>query len=123
MAGTVRVRGLTELQSALKGCEVDVRQFDRKVLKQVGDPVAREAEQVAQSTIRNIGGPWSRMRVGLTSRLVYVAPAQRGGRGNSRPNLARLLGRAMEQALAVKEPEVIAKLERALDEIGARHGF
>jgi len=68
--------------------------------------------------------PWSRMRVGVTQREVYVAPVKRGQKGKDqrlrRPNLFDLLmGRSLEPALEQNIRQVGAGMERLLDEVGA----
>ena len=49
-------------------------------LRQVAEPVQRGAEQLATANIRGMARSprWSKMRVGITRDLVYVAPRQRG---------------------------------------------
>jgi hypothetical protein len=115
------VRGLHELQAALAHADRSVRLGVRKGLRQAAEPVQRGAEELAQTNIRNIGPKWSRMRVGVTRNLVYVAPRQKGTRGRGprrRPNLADLLmDRAMQPALDQHEAEVEARLEELLDHI------
>lgn len=74
----------------------------RRELRGVAEPVRADAESLAASGIRNIGPDWSRMRVGLTPDVVYVAPRKRGVKRGSRKrrNLAPLLmTRALEPAL------------------------
>jgi hypothetical protein len=113
------VRGLHELQAALAHADRSVRLGVRRGLRQAAEPVQRGAEELAQTNIRNIGPKWSRMRVGVTRNLVYVAPRQKGTRGRGprrRPNLADLLmDRAMQPALDQHEAEVEARLEELLD--------
>jgi hypothetical protein len=61
------------------------------------------------------------MRIGVTRTLVYVAPRQRGVRGQGpkrRPNLADLMmSRAMEPALERHAGELEANVERMLDRV------
>jgi hypothetical protein len=113
------IRGLHELQASLAHADRSVRLGVRKGLRQAAEPVQRGAEELAQTNIRNIGPKWSRMRVGVTRNLVYVAPRQKGTRGRGprrRPNLADLLmDRAMQPALDQHEAEVEARLEELLD--------
>ncbi len=121
MADTVVVEGLEELLRATNQISKDVARATHTDLKQIAEPVRREAEELARSTIRKIGEPWSKMRTGANVRLVYVAPVQRGikTRGNDprrRPNLANLLmDRAMEPALSHNEPSVLAGIDRLVD--------
>ncbi len=125
MAGTVRVKGLRELDRALNAYQKDLKTEMRKELRVVAEPVRALAEQMAVGNISNIGGVWSRMRLGVTSKVVYVAPRARPkGTGTGRPNLGPLLmERAMQPALDSKTGDVINGFENMIDRLTARHGF
>lgn len=118
----VRVRGLRDLQAAFKVAGKAEQRELRDALADAGEPVRRSAELLALGTISRIGFDWSQMRVGVTSRVVYVAPRQRSRSGNprrKRPNLAGLLlGRAMEPALEANRTEVDRRVGVALDTVG-----
>lgn len=124
-APAVRVEGFRDLQRAFKLADASARKALRAVLKEIGEPIARDAETLATARISRIGKPWSQMRVGLTTTLVYVAPKQRGrlskqNPARRRPNLFDLLmGRAMEPALDQNIPGVEAAVGRALDRVGS----
>lgn len=121
VAGTLAVAGLAELQRAFKAAENQLDTEFATGAKQVAEPVRVDAERLAVAGIPRIGVPWSRMRVGVTTRSVYVAPEKRGSRipQRRRPNLADLLlGRAMEPALQQNEGQVLAGFERILDNVG-----
>lgn len=121
--GTVRVKNLAQLNRALNKVSGDVKRDMRGWLKDAAEPVRVRAEELASQRITNIGDRWSRMRVGATTRLVYVAPKQRGGRRGPqrRPNLGPLLmDEAMQPALEMTATEVVAGVERALDHLTAR---
>jgi hypothetical protein len=123
------VRGLNELQASLAHADRSVRLGVRKGLRQAAEPVQRAAEQLAMSEIRNMSKSprWSRMRVGVTRNLVYVAPRQKGTRGRGPQGLRRgqgfaqppfsdiLMDRAMQPALDQHIGEVEARLEELLD--------
>jgi len=118
----VVVEGLHELQASLAHADRSLRLGVRRGLRQVAEPVQRGAEELAQANISHIGPRWSRMRVGITRDLVYVAPRQRGTRGKggprARPNLGSLLmNRAMEPALEQHAGEIEARFEELLDRI------
>lgn len=119
------VRGYSELLRADARASKDTKLGVRKALRVVAEPVRRDAEGLAVETIRNMGlsPQWARMRVGITTRVTYVAPRQRGARKNpyaQRPNLANLLAeRSMEPALAQNVGNVERGFERMLDEIEA----
>jgi hypothetical protein len=120
MASAVRVEGLRDLNKALARADRDVRLGVRKALREVAEPVRADAERLAASEIRNLneGDPWSRMRVGVTKTLVYVAPKKRGSKRGlqKRTNLAPLLaGRAMEPALEQNEDNVERAMQHVID--------
>ena len=120
-AGAIRVRGLRELNRAFVRADRTLKREKNDALKRAADPVRLDAERLAASEIPRIGVPWSRMRVGVTQRLVYVAPRERGVRGGSRsrPNLAgKLLNEAMTPALARNRERVVRELEQMLDKVG-----
>jgi hypothetical protein len=93
------------------------------VFRAVAEPVRRDAETNAQERIPRVGDRWYRMRTGVSRKLVYVAPRQRGVKRQGdarrrRPKFGDLLmDRAMEPALEQHGPEIEAAVERALDQI------
>lgn len=116
----VAVEGFTSLQRALKQANRDVRNGVRREMRETAEPVRRDAETLAGIRIRNIGSDWGQMRVGVTQKVVYVAPRQRGVRRGdnpmSRPNLAPLLKtRAMEPALEQNQAAILHQFDRMLD--------
>jgi hypothetical protein len=120
VAGTVHVRGLAELNRALRRTDRDTRLGIRKELRSVAEPVRRDAETLAEATIPRIGHDWSRMRTGVTQSLVYVAPRERGTKVKSRrrKNLATLLmDRAMDPALARNEDRIEDDFEDVVDRV------
>lgn len=121
--GEVYVRGLPELNRAFKSISKDLGKEMRAELVQVGEPVRSAAEVLAVENISHIGDRWSRMRLGVTSRSVYVAPKARRRRGSSRPNLAPLLAKEMEAALERNTEHVVAGLEHMIDRLGGENGF
>ncbi len=115
-AAGIKVRGFTELQRALKNADKDTRLGIRKVERQVAEPVRVEAQELAAREISHIGKEWAAMRIGITQKLVYVAPKQRRKRGTPRPNLAGLLlTKAMEPALEKHREQIERSMEEALD--------
>jgi hypothetical protein len=118
---TLRVEGLRELQRAFKVADVSLHRELRSSLRQVAEPVRADAERLAVAAIPTVGIQWSRMRVGVTTTSVYVAPRQRGTRDQRkrRPKFAGLLlGRAMEPALQHNQTRVMSGMQRVLDEVG-----
>jgi len=115
----VYVEGLQDLSRAFKKTDRDARLGFRKLLRQVAEPVRRDAEAFARSRITRIGPSWFRMRTGVTQRLVYVAPRMKGTHGRGplrRPNMGDLLMyRAMEPALQMHEADTERAVEHLLD--------
>jgi len=119
----VVVRGQRDLSRAFAKADRDTRLRWRRTLRELAEPVRSDAEQMALTTIRNMANSpkWARMRTGVTQKLVYVAPRQKGtrGRGRSRrPNLADLLmDRAMQPALDRHRGDVERAVELLFDGI------
>jgi hypothetical protein len=115
------VEGLRELEVAFKTYGDGLEKGVREVLATAAEPVRFEAEVLAVASIRSIGIPWSRMRVGVTRTTAYVAPGQRGRHtsvNRRRPNLKNLLlDRAMEPALAANVDRVEVEVVDALDDL------
>lgn len=124
----MEVQGLANLQRALKHAERDVRLGIRKELRQVVEPIRRDAQTLTGVRIRrmHLSPEWTRMRVGVTQKFIYVAPRQKGVRRRGehplkRPNLAELMmSRAMEPALYHNQPDVLRAFEGMLATMAAK---
>lgn len=123
MAEAVSVEGLRELNRAFKAADAKLHKDLRGALKDAAEPVRSDAEHLAVLEIENVGVRWSRMRVGVTQREVYVAPVQRGinTRGKERlrrPNLATLLTeRSLEPALHQNIERVLHSVDHLLGDV------
>lgn len=126
MAQSVSVEGLRELNRAFARADKQVKREFKGTLRKAAEPVRQDAESLAGSEIRNIGEPWSRMRVGTTRSLVYVAPRQRGKKTASnrrRPNLKDLLiDRSLEPALEQNIDGVTGEVEHMLNGVAGDWG-
>lgn len=119
---TVVIQGYREISRAFGKLNRQFPKDLRRHLKEAAEPVRADAEVLAGTQIKNMGSgdPWTGMRVGGGTKLVYVAPRQRGkgGRHNPRkrrPNLKDLLlKRAMEKSLENNRGVVVDKAEKAL---------
>ncbi len=121
---TVVVTGLRELQRDLGRYAKDVKKEVRKELQTVAEPIRAKAQNLAAANIRNIGPTWERMRIGVISSGVYLAPKSRRRGGSPRPNLAPLLlDDAMQPAVDGSEEMVTVALEVMLDRLGNANGF
>jgi hypothetical protein len=122
--GEIRVHGLREMNRAFAKADKSLKKELTRTLKDVAEPVRSDAASRAVREIPSIGKDWSEMRTGVTSKVVYVAPKQRGRRSSyRRPNLAGLLmDRAMQPALNAHTNDVERALGKMLDEIGRDWG-
>lgn len=122
MAG-IRVKGLADLNRALRVADKDVRLGIRAEYRTVAEPVRADAERLVGANISNIGDEWPRMRIGITQRVVYVAPRQRGVRGRGpkrRRNLAGLMAPQMRQALEQNRPEIERRFNAMLHGVAVK---
>lgn len=120
---TIVVSGLADLQKAWAVADRETSKELREALREAAKPAATDAHALALHTIPRMTVPWSRMRVGVTRRSVYVAPRQRETRvkRRKRPNLADLLaGRAMQPALNRNVSRVEDRVEDALASVGRK---
>jgi hypothetical protein len=123
-SGEIRVHGLRQMNRAFAKADKSLKKDLTKTLKKVAEPVRTDAARRALHEVRNIRPPWSDMRTGATTAVVYVAPRERGRRSAlRRPNLAGLLmDRAMQPALDAHTGDIETELGRMLDEIGKDWG-
>lgn len=116
---------MRELSAAFAKADRDVRLGWRHELRDVAEPVRRDAEALAKEQIPRIGKRWARMRTGVTRKIVYVAPREKGNRRTGPVSEARrradkkfaglLMDRAMEPALEAHEAEIEQRIDHALD--------
>lgn len=125
MAGAeVNVRGLRELQRLMALTPKKAQLELKAELRKLAEPVRADAESLAASGIRRIGTKWSKMRVGVTRTLVYVAPRQRGVRTRGsdprrRPKFADLmLERSFDPALERNKALIESDVEALFDRLG-----
>lgn len=124
----VRVHGLRELSAAFAKADRDVRLGFRAELRNIGRPIQQDAQRLALSEIPGMAGSpkWAGMRIGVTRKLVYVAPRRRGVRTHLDPRSRGrqfadlLMGRAMEPALERNKERAIHEFEQLLDEMANR---
>jgi hypothetical protein len=125
MPPTILVRNQRQLVWAFNEAGKAAKRELRDELRGIAEPIRADAEQLADETIPRIGPKWSHMKIGVTTRLIYVAPVQRGVRNfdspRARPKFADLLmGRAMEPALERNQGNIERAVERALDHLEHR---
>ena len=111
------VRGVDDVVNALIQAGLTTNKQKNIVLKAAAESARSDAEVLAVARIPRIGYKWSRMRVGVTKRAVYVAPKSRGTKllSQKRPNLGdRLLHESMIPAVRRNEANVARRLEELL---------
>jgi hypothetical protein len=117
----VRVEGLRELNRAFKVADKSLAKEYRAALREVGKPVQEGAERLVHATMPRVRPPWSQMRVGITQKVVYVAPKARGTRAERRrrPKFGtKLLEQAMVPALNQNIDKAERRFEQMLAEVG-----
>ena len=88
-------------------------------LKRAAQPVSDTAERLAVSSISRIGPVWSQMRIGVTQKIVYVAPATRTKTRQRRRKFGtRLIEEAMIPALHQNRERVVRELDEVLRTVG-----
>lgn len=120
---TLVLKGYTDLQKAWAVADKETSKELRAALRDAAEPVQADAQALAFHTIDNMTLSWSRMKIGVTRRSVYVAPKQRETRVKSRkrPKLADLLAaRAMQPALNRNIHKVEAQVDQALATVGRK---
>jgi hypothetical protein len=118
--GRIEVHGLRDLNRAFARADKVVRLEKNKHLKRAAEPIRADAEALAVGRITRIGPVWSRMRVGVTTNVVYVAPKARSTRDQrlKRRKLAdRLAEDAMVPALNRNRETVVRELDNLLGEM------
>jgi hypothetical protein len=120
VAGAIRVKGLRELNRALKNAEGDLGKDLRKELKSAAEIVAEDA----RSKFTGIS-PESAASMQPRVRAGGAVVEQRKRRTTGQhPQFGRLqMERAFIPALTEKTPEVVRKLEDMIDDIGRKNGF
>lgn len=135
--GAVAVRGLAELSRDMKRMGADLSDDLRDELRRVAEPISGRAEELAvahygesaggsEITHLKPGARWSKMRVGVSGKLIYVAPKEHGkkvGAQKRRPFGLFLLEQAMDPALEEWAPRIVPRVEKMLDNLADLHGL
>jgi hypothetical protein len=106
----------------------DVHKELNDALKAAAEPVARDAEHLALTQIRNMprSPHWAGMRIGVSVArgVVYMVPAARSKKRIKRPNLSDLLlNRAMDPALERNAAKIEHEVDRMLGRLAGENGF
>lgn len=124
-AGTVSVRGYTELRRTLGLYGPEIDKALRKDLRSLAKPVQKQAESLMRTEVRNIGSVWWKARVGVSKSLVYVVPARKGPkRGPSkRLSFGQIAQPLYEEALDGHAEEIADGITKSVDAVGNRLGL
>jgi len=123
-AAEIRWDGIDRVTAAFEEVRREVLKEMRPALRAIGQKVSKDAQNRASSEIANIGNKWNRMRVGVTLKGVYVAPASRRRGGSPRRNLGGLLmTRAMQPALDANKELAYAEFDALIDRAKDHAGF
>ena len=107
---------MAELQRAFGRLSRDLRGGVREALEAAAEPVRSDASNLARSNISGMARDklaWWRMRVGVTTTEVYIAPERRGNKRRTRPTPR---GQA-EAFIAQMNPQMEAGLARNRDRV------
>ena len=110
------IRVKTDVDRAFLQLRREVVKELRPALREIGAIVKRDAQRLAAQDIRHVGLVWQRMRVGVTAKAFYVAPAARNQGGSPRPNMGGLLlTKALEPAVDSNQEEALRQLSALVD--------
>lgn len=124
MPAVIQVEGVREVQQAFARVDIGSRRELQKELAVAAEPARVEAERLAVANITNMTERWSEVKLGVTTKSVYIAPRARRRGGSGRRNLAGLLlHQSLLPAAHGKETEIRGRLEVWLDGLQARAGF
>ncbi len=116
----LHVKGLADLHRALGKADKQQRLGIRKAERQVAEPVKVEAQALATREISRIGTKWWTMRIGITQKLVYVAPKMRRTTGSRRPKFANVLRtKSLEPAAERNREKVRAAFQDVIDNMAS----
>lgn len=120
---TLVLQGYTDLQRAWAVADKETQRELRAALRDAAEPVRSDAQALTLHRIENMTIPFSRWKVGVTRRSVYVAPRWRETRVKSRKrsNLADLMAeRAAQPALNRNIRRVETEVDQALATVGRK---
>ncbi len=119
-AGTIRVKGLRELQRDFRKMGGVLPKEMREGLREAAEPVRREATALFSPVNADSAASY---RVRVRARGVSVEQSKRRTTG-MRPDYGRLqMGRALLPALEARANDVVRRLEQMLDELAGNNGF
>lgn len=122
----VTVKGFRELQRLYALADKESKKEMKTLERELAKPVQVDAEATAGTRITRIRPDWAEMRIGITQKLIYVAPKKRGvkpGSPRSRRKFATLMNaRVMEPVAERWRPQLVQRTERLFNSIARRWG-
>lgn len=120
----VRIEGLRELEAAFRLYGRGMEKGIREALEAGAEVVRPDAATFTAGIVKRSEVDWTQMRVGVTRRVGYVAPVQRGKFSKRNPRRygrskfkARVLEFALEPALTQNTERVAQEFEDALADL------
>jgi hypothetical protein len=120
LAGTVRVKGLRELDRALRKMDKELSREMRSTLKEAAEIVAVDA-RARFSDISPASASSMRARAKAKGATVEQSKGRTTGK---RPDYGALqMRRALLPALEAKQEQVVEKVDDLIGRLGSRNGF
>jgi hypothetical protein len=119
-AGTVRVKGLRELQQDFRKMEGSLRKEVREGLREAAEPVRKQAQALFEPINADSAAGY---RVRVRARGVAVEQSRRRTTGRRPDYGRRQMGRALIPALNARQGEVISSLDKMLGRLAGENGF
>ena len=121
----VRIEGLRELERAFKLYGHGLEKGLSEVLEACAEVVRPDAATFTAGIIKRSATDWTQMRVGVRTRIGYVAPVQRGTFSKRNPRRygrgdrfkLRVIELALDPALAQNIPRVEQEFEDSLRDL------
>lgn len=119
-AGSVKVKGLRELQRDFRAISKEASKEVRESLREAAEPVRQEAQSLFSGVdARSAAG----YKVRVRQRGVAVEQSRRRTTGQHPEYGALQMRRALLPALESRENDVVEGIEKALDRLADRRGF
>jgi hypothetical protein len=118
--GTVRVKGLRELQSAFRRIDAEAATAVRKDLVETAQPVADAARGKIS---RYPGASLGTIRLRATTRSVFVTQGKRKVTGRRGDFGALQMRVGLIPALAENSDQIVRGVEQTLDRLASSNGF
>lgn len=119
-AGTVRVRGLRELQRDFRRISKDLAKEVREGLKAAAEPVRQEAAELFNPVDAHSAAGY---RVSVRQKVVTVQQSRRRTTGQHPEYGSLQMRRALIPARSRREDEVVEAVDKVLAKLAGENGF